>query len=36
MNAEKLCENGIGFTAMAEKMEDGAWKLPCGTYSFEA
>ena len=34
--AEKLCENGVGFTAMAEKLEDGVWKLPCGTYSFEA
>jgi hypothetical protein len=33
--ADVLSENGVRFTDMAERMEDGAWRLPCGEYIFQ-
>lgn len=32
--ADVLTENGVRFTDMAERMENGAWRLPCGSYCF--
>ena len=33
--ADVLAENGVRFTDMAEHMENGAWRLPCGEYTFQ-
>ena len=36
MPAGTVEENGVRFTDMAERMENGAWRLPCGSYCFGA